>query len=289
MNFTTHSEIKYWIDQLDILSSAKMCSAPRFLKPFHFASICHILYGKQIESFTLPENIRSYANSMMLYEALGISPPRKVDRRDRAGKYHPIKLLKNESEVSRIAENLTAILAEICGDINTIGAIFTTLEEMISNCFAHSGSQSGVYGSVCAQLWERGNLAQIAIADSGIGIRETLNQNPKLSSRLMNENSCEMAVQHGITGKPKEKHLGLGLALAKELVVRNNGVFYLLSGNEYFYVRQGRAKSGRISKHWKGTLLIIEIVLNNLIKISDVWDAWNSNERMENVEFDIYF
>ena len=61
---------------------------------------------------------------------------------------------------------------------------------------------------LCAQVWAGGRKAQIALVDTGIGIRTSLGLNATYTQRLSSENACEMATEYGVTGKPGKGHAG---------------------------------------------------------------------------------
>ncbi|MEC5159131.1 hypothetical protein [Janthinobacterium sp. CG_S6] len=113
---------------------------------------------------------------MNLWGALGIASPFGDRQRHAAGRY-PIELLRDESGIENTADALVALFKSVCSNARTIDALYTMLREMLGNCYAHSAVTDGVYGVLCAQVWPAGRKAQIALADTGIGIRASLAQN----------------------------------------------------------------------------------------------------------------
>src|SRR3546814_2403799 len=78
-------------------------------------------------------------------------------------------------------------------------------------------TDDGLHGFVCAQTWYRDSRAQVAIADSGIGIRSSLTESLDLAKRLAKQNACELATEYGISSKLGRGHAGYGLTLARDL------------------------------------------------------------------------
>lgn len=74
-----------------------------------------------------------------------------------------------------------------------------------------------IHGLVCAQAWPKGNWAQVVFADSGMGMRSSLNENDKLKDKLKMHNACQLACELGVTSKPNA-HSGYGLALSRGLM-----------------------------------------------------------------------
>src|SRR3546814_14318315 len=84
-------------------------------------------------------------------------------------------------------------------------------------------TDDGLHGFVCAQTWYRDSRAQVAIADSGIGIRSSLTESLDLAKRLAKQNACELATEYGISSKLGRGHAGYGLTLARDLAQQTPG------------------------------------------------------------------
>jgi anti-sigma regulatory factor (Ser/Thr protein kinase) len=285
MEYTNPADVEIWLTQLKMLAIKKTCEAPRFLKPFHFATLAHTLRQKNVSELVLPEKIAPYANTMMLWEALGIEPPYHVNR-SQAGRYHPIEVLRDVSTLEETTRSLVALLAPVCTDEETLNAVDTMLRELLDNCYSHADVPDGVYGMVCAQVWGAGRKAQIAIADTGVGIRNSLSLNPDLTNRLAEENSCELATEYGVTGKPGKGHSGYGLAVARRLIEQNNGTLIVRSGTEGFSYGCGKLTSFNKVNLLHGTLLIIEWDLDGPMNIKDVYSNFPLPEGMTDDDFD---
>lgn len=286
MQCTTASDIENWLVQLQVLQLEKRCDGPKFVKPFHLATLAHTLRRDKATQLNLPEKIGGYADTMNLWGALEIESPFGPKDRRSPGRYHPIELLKDEASIDTAAEALVALFKPVCSNEQTLDAVQTMLRELIGNCFAHSDVTDGMYGVICAQVWAGGRKAQITLADSGIGIRASLTQNPLLRDRLDLENGCELATEYGVTSKPGRGHSGYGLALARRLLEQNNGTLYVRSGSEAFYLSSNVVQNFDTETHYDGTLLVIEWDLDEQMDISAVYASFPLPEGMSDDDFD---
>lgn len=286
MDFTHNVEVDSWLVELDELYEHKSCEAPNFIKPFHFATIVHKLRNKDLAVFNVPEKISSYAATMDLWGALGIPSPVQVNRNLKGGRYYPLDVLRDRSKIETTASALVKIITPVCNNEETIDAVHTMLRELIDNCYSHSDVADGFHGVICAQVWAGGSKAQIAIVDTGVGIRASLQQNPLLSAILERENSCEIATQYGVTGKPGKGHSGYGLAVARKLMEQNNGVLMVRSGNECFTLRNNKTAKFVTNNIWEGTLLVIEWDISRSMDISQVYKSFPLPEGMNDDDFD---
>ena len=142
--------------------------------------------------------------------------------------------------------------------------------ELIENTYKHAFVQSNLHGLVCAQSWPKGNLAQVVFADSGIGIRQSLFENPKLEEMLAANNACQIACELGITSKPNA-HSGYGLALTRGLMKQSKGSMLLLSQHEGYYTSEANDVAFEVPP-WPGTLIILEWPINQTLSVNEVYE-----------------
>lgn len=278
-------EVDEWVEELGILCRERRCRGPRFVKPYHFATLAHVLRRDRATQLNLPDKIASYAQTMNLYAAVDIPSPFGPFERNPAGRYHPIELLREEATVEPTATALVELFKPVCPSAPTLNAVYIMLRELLGNCHAHSEASDGLFGVVCAQVWSGGRKAQIAIADSGVGVRHSLMGNAQLLNRLKSENSCAMATEYGITSKPNH-HSGYGLHIARRLMEQNRGVLYVRSGTEAFYTSGSRHNSYRTKSYWDGTLLVIEWDLDRPMDIGAIYKTFPLPEGMTDDDFD---
>ncbi|MCC5788585.1 MAG: ATP-binding protein [Opitutales bacterium] len=114
------------------------------------------------------------------------------------------------------------------------------LGEIINNCCQHS------YGSgfVSAQYYPRDGFVRLAIADNGIGIRESFRQSgsPHFHDKLSDRDFLEIAIEPEISSKNHIRgpygdpvNAGVGLSIVEYLIANTYGYFFLSSGHSWVF------------------------------------------------------
>jgi len=205
----------------------------------------------------------------------------------------PLRALTTSDETEYIAGHLKKIVIDTlrghaaAEDLQRIGAaIGTTLGELLENFRKHSESERR--GFACAQFYPPGvyrdegrgrrfrrGMVDIAVADTGIGIRRSLGAVPSLARRMREgANPCELATRFGVTSKPGE-HGGYGLWVSRRLCERSAGAFKLASGGSTFASsRRGSGKSGGLprSLEWPGTFVAMRLTLSGGLDVARIYD-----------------
>jgi anti-sigma regulatory factor (Ser/Thr protein kinase) len=285
MNRTFWQEVEEWVNVLTRSPSLEEIEF-QFLKPYHLLTLALELKrrgGNQFDScMQLPSELMSYAARMKLWEAADIKLPKSlsIGQGSERGKFLPVQKLTDNNIVNKIATQLVQIGVKQNLKCHTVNSLEIMLIELLNNYYDHSDSDRNLYGLACAQSWPRGNLAQIALVDSGVGIRHSLEQNQELHALLKNTNACKLSCDYGITSKPNNGHSGYGLTLAKELMQGNKGNFILISYGEGFAQSGDESESFHISSIWEGTLLILEWNINESLNVSvnDIYNNWPTPE-----------
>lgn len=280
-------DVQWWIQQLSSLTTAGKCAAPQFLKPYHFVTTALTVKRSKFTSLNLPENLTNYAIRMHLWEAAGLPDPTSVTANPEGKRFLPVEALRDRNAVATSASKLALIAGNNGADAATVNSLETALMEILENCFAHAQMNDELWGLACAQTWPKGNKAQIAIADSGVGIRNSLLDNPLLAHRLAEENSCEMATQYGVTGKPGKGHSGYGLTLSRQLLEGNGGTLIIVSHDEYFCSSNGHTSSGKLISPWLGTVVMLEWNTDRPLDVTAVYNGWPLPEGMIDGDFDL--
>src|SRR5262249_38957455 len=143
----------------------------------------------------------------------------------------PVAPLQDPSNILAIAKNLIPLVYQHNLGLSSFESVEIMLMELIENTYKHARVQNQLHGLVCAQSWPKGNLVQVVFADIGIGIRDSLYENPNLREKLNQMNPCQLACELGVTSKPNA-HSGYGLALTRDLMKQCNGSMIILSHGE---------------------------------------------------------
>lgn len=287
MQLTSLTDIESWLYALENLLKTGNCEAPTFLRPFHFVLLGMHLRRYGARNLTLPVELEGYASRMHLWEAIGCPPPVTINELDCTGRFHPLVVLSNPEKVDETSRSLIHMIRGPNTDDKSARGADNAVAELIGNCYAHSESDPHLQGLACAQSWPRGNKAQIAIGDSGVGIRYTLKSSGLYDDKLATTNACELAAEYEVTSKPGRGHSGYGLTLARDLLEMNGGALFVLSHNEWFSVRHRMRRSGTLNTPLPGTLVLLEWNTDAPLDATKVYESWPLPEGMEYDDFDI--
>ncbi len=288
MRSTSIKELHTWLASLQGLVETKSCKSPEFLRPFHLVSLAITLKQNNATKFQLPANLSGYASRMKLWEAVGLVNPLPLHQEtDASGRFLPIEALTSRDKVNECSERLARITTNAKLDESSRKSLDTSVSELIDNCYAHAGISESLHGVACAQFWANGFLAQIAIADDGIGIRQSLEnaETTDVRDRVSDANACELATELGVTSKPSG-HAGYGLALARQMLENNGGTLIVCSGQEWFITTGGICKSGSMGVNWNGSLIVCEFNTNRPLSTGDVYAKWAPVRGYEHDDFD---
>lgn len=276
MDFTSLYDLNNTIEAMQELAQHKSTEkGPEFLRPFHFVMLGLTLKQQGAESLEIenvPDDVLRYASRMGLWDAIGLTPPISVNAHSHAGRFHPLTPLNCPDTVQQVSADLAKLFTVDTPE--SVASIDAAVTELVGNAYAHSEPSDGFHGLVCAQTWPGGKKAQIAIGDSGIGIRASLSRSDEYKAALATENSCKLATEYDVTSKRGKGHSGYGLTLARDLISANGGAFFLLSDKEYFYVKNGMRQEGRLDIPIQGTLVVMEWNTQVPLSAREVYDSW---------------
>lgn len=185
----------------------------------------------------------------------------------------PQALLRNSNYTNEYLQNqfIPKITEYYNNDQKVTDLIFSCFSEILLNFWEHAVQDTK---SVIIADGNQSKI-EIACADTGIGIISNLNNFLKDSCKQ--SELLSKAVQKGITSKPNSNHMGFGLWLVNELVKLNNGRLHLYSQGYFYYNDFGKIKSGPCP-FWPGTIIYINLNLNNPKTLSDLLPLSVSNE-----------
>jgi len=168
MNNTSNIEVLCWFEELERFKNSKEVSVD-FLKPFHLVTLPLFIQQTGLNNVRLPKYIEKYAVRMGLWDAIGVEPPHAVNYYSEEGNFIPIqKFISKESENERW-DKLDRLVTELLGVRFVHGEVRESLRhcllEIVSNFFDHAEARDSPC-LLAAQSWQKGNLVQIAIADT---------------------------------------------------------------------------------------------------------------------------
>ncbi len=283
MRKTTILDVRQWLSGLVGANEGRL-TCPPFLKPYHLVTLALMLKQNNAQWIELSEEIESYALRMGLWAAIGITPPYEMTENPTKDQFLPMAPLEDPNSIMHVAKNLIRLVYQQNLGLDSFESVEIMLMELIENTYKHARVQNKLHGLVCAQSWPKGNLAQIVFADSGIGIKNSLLENPQLKDKLHLANPCQLACELGITSKP-DAHSGYGLALTKGLMKQSNGQMIVLSQHEGVSITQNKEITFQVPP-WDGTLIILEWPINQQLDVGSVYASWPMPEGFEINDFD---
>ncbi|MFA5854724.1 MAG: ATP-binding protein [Candidatus Gracilibacteria bacterium] len=214
-----------------------------------------------------------YLERMGLFNFLGIKSGIKITKHEPSGRFVPLTQIKNPEELTEFITEMTPLL-----HLKPIHAepLRYVLSELIRNVLEHSLSRQGAI--VSAQYYAKSNTVRVGIADTGVGIWETINESYNPKNDL---DAIELALTPGITGTTRkeggtEYNAGAGLFFIKSIASVNKDFFVIYSGKAMYKLLKRRGK--RIMLHadplkdrhakrnnlpfWKGTVVGIDLSLD---------------------------
>jgi anti-sigma regulatory factor (Ser/Thr protein kinase) len=162
------------------------------------------------------------------------------------------------------------------------------ISELVRNVIEHAKAENGAI--LCAQYYKKSNSIRIGIADTGVGIKATINQSYSAETDLK---AIQLALRPGITGTTRREggtaqNAGAGLFFIKSIATVNRDFFVIYSGNGFYKLLKKPATSrpylnadpfkDRHSKEedlpfWQGTVVGVDITLDQTEEFSLLLDA----------------
>jgi anti-sigma regulatory factor (Ser/Thr protein kinase)/anti-anti-sigma regulatory factor len=189
-------------------------------------------------------DVAAYLERMDFFRLFGGRVETNVDlggleerRRGNPGTLQELVNFHSEEEIPALIGRIAEILTNKGYGQSERAAICATLSEICANAVEHGHSPFGAYAAVQAYNHvvsgpnRQGEEVLIAIADGGVGIRETLSRNPEYAEHTETDNDAlRHAVRMGVSGTG-EVGRGGGLALVAQISARRGGSLSLRSGS----------------------------------------------------------
>jgi len=222
----------------------------------------------------------SYAAHMGFFQAFGVNFGKKPGEAKGSSTYIPINIY-NTQDIKKDARELMINPAELLeskakeisniltrsesGDLNEV--LTYCLREIFRNVIEHSHSEQFGF---CAQYRPSLNRVSFSIIDRGIGLKESLENNPTLN--LNNDEDAIRAalkpatsgkVYKGQKNKPKGEwaNSGYGLFMTSNICKRGGG-FFIASGDFGYYTSENKERI--LETPFKGTALNLALDTNRI-------------------------
>lgn len=218
---------------------------------------------------------KHYLERMGLFKLLKIKSDIEITEHEPAGRFIPLTQITNSKELTKF---ITEMIPLLHLDPKQVEPIRYIVSELVRNVLEHSQSE---YGAVLsAQYYKKSNTIRIGIADTGVGIKKTINKSHSAPTHL---DAIKLALTPGITGTTRkeggtEYNAGAGLFFIKSIAKVNRDFFIIYSGNVSYKLLKDKVGKkyiklyanpfkDRHSKNndlpfWEGTAVGIDISLD---------------------------
>lgn len=220
-----------------------------------------------------------YLERMGLFKFLGINSGMKIEKHESAGRFIPLTQINNSDELTKFITEMIPLLHLEPLQADSIKYV---VSELARNVLEHSQSKIGAI--ISAQYYKKSNRIRIGIADTGVGIKNTIQKSHHVKSDL---DAIRLALTPGITGTTKKEggtefNAGAGLFFIKSIAKVNHDFFMIYSGNT-MYKLQTKQKPKLFADPFKdrhsaktdypylqGTIVGIDISLNDNKEFSEL-------------------
>src|SRR5690554_958965 len=228
----------------------------------------------------------TYAGHMGFFQAFGLDFGNYPGQAKGSNTYSPITILSvaQIKETARelmvnpgvvledFAENVSKILTQN-KDKNISDVLRYSIREILRNIVEHSESKQFGY---CAQYLPFKQKVNFAVLDRGVGIKETLSNNPKIAIQD-DLDAINWALKPGVSGKiyPGQKNKpkgewansGYGLFMTSN-ICKMGGSFFISTGNKGLLITDKQSREFDLETH--GTAIYLDINLNSIYELSEM-------------------
>ena len=241
----------------------------------------------------LADSINPYAAHIGFYKALSIPEGKAIGAASGNLQYLPITKIKTSELQREACKNNKPIVEYLEKEAYCIGAILSSkikmndnsdsigyiIFEMLRNIIEHSGSDCIWYS---AQVWQKKNQLEIAIVDTGIGIKESIESNAIYRAHRSNIDAIKFALEPGVSKsyKPRRRtnpfsdnyddpyaNSGFGLYVMHNLC-KELGSFKIISTGDCIEYQKRRIEFTACS--FDGTAIGMRFQLSELEKIPEL-------------------
>lgn len=217
---------------------------------------------------------RHYLERMGLFKLLGVNSGIQITEHEPAGRFIPLLQITGQKMLTHFISEMVPLLHLDRDQSETIKYI---ISELVRNVFEHSCSPNGAI--ICAQYYKKSNTIRLGIADTGVGIKETINISHAAATDI---EAIRLALTPGITGATAkeggtEQNAGAGLFFIKSIAKVGKDFFVIYSGKAMYKLLKASPNAKRITLYadpfedrystdtnlpfWQGTVVGIDISL----------------------------
>ena len=227
--------------------------------------------SQNIKFQKLEAKSKHYLERMGLFKLLRIPSGITITEHEAAGRFIPLTQIKDAETLTKFITEMIPLLHLEPKQAEPIKYI---ISELVRNVLEHAKTEHGAI--VSAQYYKKSNSIRIGIADTGVGIKNTINRSYTTPTHL---EAIRLALTPGITGTTRreggtEFNAGAGLFFIKSIAVVNRDFFVVYSGNAMYKLLKSqhlrlhadpykdRHSKGEDYPYWQGTIVGVDISLD---------------------------
>ncbi|MCU1152204.1 sensor histidine kinase [Stenotrophomonas maltophilia] len=227
----------------------------------------------------------TYAAHMGFFQAFGLEHGNRPGEAQGSGNYLPLTYLNVEEIRQQAAQSYEPVgefldresgrLAHVLTRLHEgqlVDTLTYSLREILRNAVEHSQSEKLAY---CAQYWPTRHRVEIAVLDTGMGVRASLAANPyievdsdRTALQLSLMPSISGKMYRGVRRRPGDhwQNSGYGLYMTSRLC-RNGGSFFIASGQSGVLLTPGQKTD--FACNLPGTALRLVMDTNLTLSLQD--------------------
>jgi hypothetical protein len=211
-------------------------------------------------------DVMNYLSRMDLFEHLGFDYTENFNRRNETGRFIPLRLIRDFTDVTQATDAICELVIHQFENAHEfLPALEWAVNEVIDNVYNHACISTPA--AICGQFYPKNKRLEIAIVDSGRGIKASLAESFDLSD---DQAAIEKAMKRGVT-RNKDEGQGNGLAGTREIVLKNGGSLRVWSGSAQYHISKGEEQGFHKIPHMQGTGVLIKLNTEHAVDLSDTF------------------
>lgn len=226
-----------------------------------------------------------YLERMGLFRFLRIDSGMDITQHDSSGRFIPLTQIQNSDQLTYV---LTEMIPMLHLEPQQAGPIRYIVSELVRNVLEHARVPAGAI--FCAQYFKKSNMIRLGIADTGIGIKKSLDRSHRTGDDL---EAIKLAMMPGVTGTTSREggtalNAGAGLFFIKSIAATNRNFFVIYSGTGMYKLLRKQIDEDTPTLHanptldrhstkaflprWNGTVIGIDMSLNTTSEFKTLLD-----------------
>ncbi len=202
-----------------------------------------------------------------------------ITEHEPAGRFIPLTNIRDAEGQTRFINDMIPLLHL---DYEQAEPIKYVISELLRNVLEHAHTAAGAW--VCAQYYPKTKRVGIGIADTGIGLKASLERTHPITTDL---EAIRYALMPGVSGSAEQDlNAGAGLFFTKTIAKANKDFFVTYTGNASYKLLKPDSKTRRPRyyadpfkdrhntneglPYWQGTVIGIDISTDNTTAFSEL-------------------